>query len=142
MATEPISPRSHRLSDVLEGPWSKVIPHDLDLASNLPIGVIRHTNPARFGNGLKTRCNVDAVTEDVVFVDDDIPDMDADPELDLLILRHRGVLVSHAKLDFEGTPYRIYSAGEFDQHSVPGRFDDAASMGGYRGINEGLPNRL
>lgn len=64
--------------------------------------------------------------------------MDDDP----LILRHRSILLSHAALDFDGTTHRIDGSGRLDQHTIPGRLDDAASMGGYRWINEALPDRL
>ena len=48
----------------------------------------------------------------------------------------------HATLDFDRTSRRVNGAGELDQHAVTGRLDDAASMGGYCGVDEGLSERL
>ena len=84
-------PRLHRLDNILEGLRSHIITDNVDLAPDLPKGIIRHADSARFGDALKAGSNVDAVAEDVVVIDDDIPDVDADPQLDPLILRHIGV---------------------------------------------------
>ena len=119
-----------------------VITGDLDLAPDLPIGVIGHANAARLGNAFKPSSNVDAVTEDVVVIKNDVTDVDADAKFDPLILRHGGILLGHAALDFNRTAHRIDCAGKLDQHSVAGRLDDAASMGGDGGINEGLSDSL
>ena len=75
-------PRAHRLGNVLEGLLAQVIEGDLDLAADLPIGVIGDANAARLGDAFQPRRDVDAVAEDVVAVDDDVADIDADAELD------------------------------------------------------------
>ena len=68
--------------------------------------------------------------------------MSADPEFDPLIRRHCGILFGHAALDFNRTAHRIDGAGKLDQHAVTGCLDDVASMGGYGGVNDGLPDGL
>jgi hypothetical protein len=45
-------------------------------------------------------------------------------------------------LKVNGTTYRIHGASKFDQYAVTGRFDDAASMGGYSGIKKSDSNSL
>jgi len=57
-------PSSHWLGNVLEGLRPKVITGDLDLASDLPIGIVRHANSAGLSNALQARDDVDAVVED------------------------------------------------------------------------------
>ncbi len=74
------------------------------------------------------RGDVDAVAENIVVVDDDVADMDADAEFDPLILRHGGVLLGHAALDLDRAARRVDGAGELDQHAVAGGLDDAAAM--------------
>ena len=140
--TKPNPPCPHRLGNVLEGLRPKVVAGNLDLAPDLPIGVIRHANSARLGDAFKPRGNIDAVTEDVVVIKNDVTDVDADAKFDPLILRHGGVLFGNAALDLNRTAHRIYCAGKFDQHAVAGRLDDAASMGGYSGVNNGLSDSL
>jgi hypothetical protein len=74
--------------------------------------------PARFGDTLKAGGNVDAITEDVVVIENNIIDMNADPEFDPLIRQHGGILLGHAALDFNRTAHRIDGAGKLDQHAV------------------------
>jgi hypothetical protein len=97
---------------------------------------------AGLGYALQPSSNVDAIAEDVVVVDDDVADMDADAELDHLILRHGGILLGHTALDFNRAAHGINGAGKLNQHTVTGRLDDAAAMGGYGGVNEGLSDSL
>ena len=68
--------------------------------------------------------------------------MNADAKFDPFDLRHRRILFGHGALDFEGTTYRIYGAGELDQHSVTRGLDDPPAMVGNGGVNEGLPDSL
>jgi hypothetical protein len=46
-----------------------------------------------------------AVAEDIVVVDDDVADVDADPEFNPFALRHGRILIGYAALDFNGTAY-------------------------------------
>ena len=55
--------------------------------------------------------------------------MNADPEIDPLILRHGGILLSHTALDFNCATDGIDGAGELHQHTVTNRLDDAAAIG-------------
>jgi hypothetical protein len=135
-------PRAHGLGDILEDLWTKVIAGNIDLAPDLPIGVVRHTDAARLGDTFKARRDIDAIAEDIAIVNYNIADVNADAEFDPLVLRHRSILLGHARLNVNGTTYRIHGASKFDQHAVTGRFDDAASMRSYGGINEGLSNSL
>jgi hypothetical protein len=48
---------------------------NLDLAPNLPIGIVRHADAARLGNALQPRGDVDAVAENVVVIKNDVTDM-------------------------------------------------------------------
>ena len=142
LTTKPNPPRPHWLGNVLEGLRPKVVAGNLDLAPDLPIGVIGYAYAARLGDALKPRGDVDAVTENVVVIKNDVTDMDADAEFDPLILRHSGILLGHAALHFNRTSNRINCAGKLDQHAVAGRLDDAASMGGYSGVSNGLSDSL
>ena len=120
----------------------KVIAGDLDLAPNLPIGVIGYANAARLGNTLQPGSNVDAVAKDIVVIDDDIADMDTDPEFNPDILRDVGILRGHGALDFDRAAGGIDGAGEFHQHAVTGGLDDAASMRSDGGVDKRFSGRL
>jgi len=137
LTSQPNPPRQHRLSNIFEGLLSHIITGNLDLAPDLPIRIIGHADPARFGDALKAGSNVYAITEDVVVIENDVTDMNADPEFDPLIRRHGIILFGHAALDFNRTAHRIDGAGKLDQNTVARRLDDVASMGGYGGVNDG-----
>jgi len=86
--------------------------------------------------------DVDAIAENVIFIDDDVADVNAYTELDHLILRHGGVLLGHATLDFDCAAHSIDGACKLNQHTVARGFDDAATMLGESGVNDGLSDRL
>ena len=92
MTTKLNPPRPHRLGNVLKALRPKVIPADLDLAANLPVGVIGYANATRLGNTLQPSSDIDAVSENVVVIDDDVTDVNADPEFNSEILRDLGIL--------------------------------------------------
>ena len=73
-------------------------------------------------------CDVDAVTEYVVIVDDNIADVDAYPKLDSELLRDIGVLLDHLALDLDCTAYRINCTCELDHHAAACSLDDAAAV--------------
>jgi hypothetical protein len=106
------------------------------------VRIVGHADSARFGDALKAGSKVDAITEDVVAIENDVTDVNADAKFDPLVLRHGGILLGHSALDFNGTTHRIDGAGKLDQHAVAGGFDDVAAMFGDGGIDERLPERL
>ena len=57
----------------LRGCGPIIIADDLDLAPDLPVGVVGHAHPTRFGDAFKAGGDIDAVAEDVVVDDDDVP---------------------------------------------------------------------
>ncbi len=66
--------------------------------------------------------------KNVLLVVDDVAEVDADAELDALVLWHAGVALSHAALDFDGAAHRVHHACELHQHTVAGGLDDLAPM--------------
>ena len=130
-------PRPHRLGDILQRLRTHIVEDNIDLAADLPLRVIGNADAARLGDPFKARRDIDAVAEDIVVVDDDVADVNADAKFDPRVLRHVGVLLGHGALDFDRATRRIDGAREFDQHAVAGGLDDAAAMRGDGGIDEG-----
>ena len=135
-------PCPHGLNDILQGLWSYIIKYDLDLAAYLPISVIRNTHSASIGYSFKTSRNIDAITKNIIVIEDDITDMNANSKFDPFVLRHVSILISHAALDVGGAPHRIDGAGKLDQHAVPGGLDDATAMRGNRRVEKGFTERF
>src|SRR5271156_788231 len=93
-------PRLHRLGNILEGLRSHIITDDLDLTPDLPVGVVGHAYPARFGDPFKAGGNIDPIAVNVALLDDDIADIDTDAELDPVVFGNRRIAAGHGPLDF------------------------------------------
>jgi len=68
--------RPHRVVDVLEVLLAKISELDPDLASDLIVGRSREADAARFGDALKPSRDVNAVSKDVMGLDDYVSDID------------------------------------------------------------------
>jgi hypothetical protein len=104
--------------------------------------IVRNANAAGLCDPFKTRRNVNAVAEDVIVVEDDVADVNANPELNPNTRRHARVLIGYTLLYLHRAPCGIDGAGELDQHAVAGGLYDAASMRCDRGIDKCLPESL
>src|SRR5262249_28138364 len=67
-----------RPRNVLEALLAEIDNLDLDLPAHLPKGVFGDTNATGFGNAFKAGGDVDALTKDVVALDQHVADVDAD----------------------------------------------------------------
>src|SRR5229473_1520430 len=94
----------------------------------LPASIVGDANTTRFCDPLETHCNIDPVTKDIVLFDNDITDVNADAELDPLVLRHVDILFGHAALNFVGTSDGVDHAGELGNSAVPGILDNTSVM--------------
>jgi hypothetical protein len=115
-----------------------ILKGDIYLAANLPVSVVGDANTTRFCDPFETHCNIDAITKDIIVFDDNITDVNADAKFDPLVLRHIGILLCHAALDFVGTAYGVDHAGELNERAVPGILDDPSAMIGDFGIKKRL----
>src|SRR3984957_4034367 len=99
---------SHGRLDVFQHALANILEPERRLASHLPERIIGQVNPAWFALVFDAGCNVDAVTEDVVFIENNVPDVNANSEFDPLILRQKRILLGHRPLSFHATAYGIY----------------------------------
>ena len=111
-----LSPRSSKL--------------DAELVAHRIAHRARDEDAARLGEPLQAGGDVDAVAEDVVALDDDVAEVDADAEFDARLVGRAAVAVGHAGLDLDGAAHRLDDAGELDQQAVAGALDDAAAVVG------------
>jgi hypothetical protein len=115
---------------------------DIDLAADLPLCVVGYADTAGLRNPLQPRSNIDAIAEDIVVIDDDIADVNADPELDSIFMWHVGILSDYVALNLDRASRRVHGACELNQHTVAGGLDDAAAMLRDFGIDKGFSQRL
>jgi len=89
----------------------------LDLAGDLTLPSSELQTPPGFRDAFQPRGDVDAIAKDIVVVDDDVADVNADAEFDSGVLRHIGILPGHAALELDRRARRIHRAG--DSTSLP-----------------------
>ena len=110
--------------------------YELGLRSSVPV------DATRLSNRFQPRGDVDAVTENIVIIDNDVTDVNADAKFDPLVLRQGGILLGHLALDIRRTAHRINGTGKLDQQPIASGLDDPSAMGGDRGIDKFSSNRL
>ena len=138
------SPRedTHRPGDVLDLLFAHVLERDGELVAYLVSYHPADADAARFSQGLKARCDVDTVAEDVVVVDDDVAEIDADPEIDAPFGVHASIACSHFALHFDRATNRIDHAGKLAEQTVACRVDDATAVLLDLGVGNLSPQRL
>ena len=111
---------------------------DADLSAHLGMDDVGGEDAARRRLAFEPGSDIDAVAEDVVPLDDDLAEIDADAELDRPL---RGqVALAHRALDRDGAFDRVDDAAELDQRPVAHHLDDAAMTRGDGGIERLAPN--
>ena len=128
----------HRLGNILQRLRTHIVEGDINLAADLPLGVIGNADAAGFRNPFEPRGDVDAVAKDIVVVDNDVADVDADAKLYPPVLWGVGIVLGHVALDFQSTSRRVHRAGELNESAVPGILDDASAMMSDFGIEKRL----
>jgi hypothetical protein len=93
-------------------------------------------HPAGIGQGFDPRSDVDPIAINVVGLDDDVAEIDADTQLDAIVRLDAGVPRGHPLLHFDRAAHRIDDAGKFHQHAVAGGLDNAAAVLGDLRIEE------
>ena len=128
-------PDADRPVDVLDVHLAAVLEADVDAVADALVDDRGDANAAGLGQRLQARGDVDAVAVDVVALDDDVAEIDADAERDL---RAGGGLRRDRPLHREGAFDRVDDAAELDQRAVADQLDDAAVVGGDGGVEDGL----
>ena len=119
-----------------------VVECDIELVADMVVHRPRHADAAGLGQGFEPRRDVDPVAVDVVVVDDDVAEIDADAELQPPLRLDVGVALGHPALHLDSKAHRVDDAGELDQHAVAGGLDDAAAVLGDLGVAQFGPDPL
>jgi hypothetical protein len=130
----PVDP--NRPGDVLETLFAGVLEAAFEAASDLIMDDAGNAHFARFRQGFEPGSYVHTISMYVAVFSDYIPEINADPKIDPLVARDRGVPFGHATLDRDRTGDGLDHAGKLDQQAIAGRLDDAAPVFGYFRIDE------
>jgi hypothetical protein len=82
----------------------------------------------RFGNTLQSSSDVDAITENVVALDQDVAEVDPDPKQHTPILRDTFVPLGHHRLHGHRAFDRIDHRRKFEQHAVTRGLHEATTV--------------
>src|SRR5262249_41621367 len=98
----------------------------------LPHGA-RNYDPARRRLALQPGRHIDGVPVDVIALDDDVAQVEADPEHDGLIVGPVAICLDHGLLEIYRRSERVHGAGELDQAPIALKPDHptAAARGGW-----------
>ncbi len=88
--------------------------------------------PSRLGEGLEARSDVHAVTVDVVAVDDDFPEVDADAELEPACLWHFPVALRELALHGNRAGDGVGNRRELGENGITGKVHDDAAVALHR----------
>src|ERR1700739_3276833 len=119
---------SHGICDVLDPAISERLISANKLVLDLLVDAARDEDLARVCDALKARGDIHAITVDVVLLDDDIAQIDADPIFDPLLLRERRIAPKHVLLDHDSAAHGLHGTVEYCKEPVAGRLDEAAMM--------------
>jgi hypothetical protein len=135
--TEQPAPDLNRSSNVLERLCAAIIECSVETVAHIFMLAVRYANTSRCRDLLKPG---GTVAEDIVAVDDDVPDVDADAEGNAPILCYPDGTIGHRRLHYDGAAHRIDHARKLQQQAVAGGLDGATTVAGSRRVDHLLPN--
>jgi hypothetical protein len=109
-----------------------LLAHVLECEVELVSDVIAHhsaqADPAWLSEGFEPRRDINAVAEDVVFLNDHVAEIDPNAKPDALLFAHPELAVGHAALNLHGAAHGINHAWELCQEAVAGVLHSAAPV--------------
>jgi hypothetical protein len=129
----------YRPLDVLEFFEAAIDKLHIQTVAHIVMNPRRYTDPTRIGALLQTRGDIHAITMNVVAIDDDIAQIDADAQHQLLRRRDMGIAFGHALLDFQRTLGGFDNAGKFQQQPIAHGLDDTPATGRDRRVDQLSP---
>lgn len=119
--------------DVLEFEISKIVEAGFEPTSDRLVNSAGDHDAARLCLRLQPGRHVHTITVKIVALDDQVAKMQADPEHDGGILRLPAIGLCHGLLELDRCIQGVDSAGKFDEGTIPGQLDQAATLPGqYR----------
>ena len=119
---------ANRLGDILDAMVAERAVIEIELVPDLVVHGLRDADGAGLGERLEPGGDVDAVAKDVVAVDDDVAEIDADPQLETALGRDRGVDRARGALHLDSATQRVDDARKIRQQAVACRADDPPAM--------------
>ena len=113
-----------------------ILEGDIEPVGDLIVHRRCHADAADIGEPFNARRDVHSVAENVVVLENDVAQINADTELDLAIPGDIAVASRHSLLNFDGAAHRVGDTLKLDQHPVACGLDDVAVVLGNAGIDQ------
>src|SRR5262249_23077269 len=129
-------------SDILECLCAAVAELGVETVAHILMYSGRHADATRCRDLLQASGDIDAITEDVIALGDDVAKVDTRTERDAAPSGTVGRRGAARRLHLDRTAHSIDHAGEFQEQAVAGGLDDAASMAGDHRVDHLVPKRF
>jgi hypothetical protein len=127
---------ANRSADVLKLLLAHILERDVELAVGVLLNPTGHADAPRVRKGLQARSHVHPIPENVARLGDYISLVDADSELDALVLHDVRIPLGHPTLDLHGTTKRLHDTRELHEEAVSGGLYDPTTVLGDFWIHE------
>ncbi len=135
VADNGISP--YRAGYVLELLFAQIGKLDRDLSANLIVSRRRYADAAGFGDTLKPGCNVDAVSKNILALDEDVAEVDPHPKQHAPIPGDAVIALGHSGLHRDGALHRVDYRRKLDQQTIARGLYDTTAMLRHQRIGNG-----
>src|SRR5947209_6569231 len=119
-----------RLRDILHLLRAEIDELDRQLRPNLVLNSTRDANPARLSKSFQPGGDINRIAEETVALNNDVADVQSDPEPHLLTGRPIRNPLGYALLHRDSTLHSIHRTGEIGEHAVARRVEDPTAMRG------------
>src|SRR5262245_19932887 len=109
---------AYRPGDVFDALLAEIVESKAQPVAYLLVHRARDQYRSRLGQGFEPRRDINAITVEVLAVDDHVAEIDADAELDAHVGRFGRIALGHSALHLDGAAHGIDDAGKFHQHPV------------------------
>ena len=135
MLSPDFTPDTCRLGDVFQRLRPNVFESSVDLAANLIVDGRRDAYAAWLGYAFKASCDIHAVAENIVRLDDDVAYVDAHTKKKAPVFRVIVLKCANGALKAHSSPNSLDRARKLRQEPIPGVLHDAAAVFGNCWIN-------
>jgi hypothetical protein len=118
----------HRPCDVLQPLLSQILKGEIELTPYLIPDDLADADPAGLGQSFQSSGQIDPIPVDVVFFNDHVAEIDADPKPDAPLSGHFILTLDHSALEFRGTAHRVHDTRKFCEQAVASILDRTATM--------------
>ena len=130
-----------RLSNILYPLGAKIDEGQRQLGPDVVPNNARDANCSRLRKGLQPGRDIDRIAKQVVALNHDVADMDADPVPHLLIRTSIRILFSDGVLHRDSRLHGIYGAAEIGDEAIARRVEDPTAMRCDQAIDDALTPR-